>query len=296
MMKNQLSFVCAGILLALCSCRETSQKTPEAEANPDTLQEQSVPSQQPASTAESIIETWISRQNAVKEQLPSLTPAQANQLYEAYKKENDSLLTELATIEQPLLDSYVSYHDATTGKITLPDSVRPTQNLLSRTGIEFWEVGEGFTELRAVPGFYQNLFGKYLTSDYREYVATLAREDEKLFTADAGLVISFEELGQWIVVWENYLKKYPQSQLSDEIKLKYKTYQLMYLLGLDNTPTMEYSTGKLYPENIEEFKRFSEKNPESYTTQLIKIVLSNEGTYENLRNQIDQEQQKVIGL
>jgi hypothetical protein len=294
-MKNQLSFVCSGILLLLCSCRETSQQETEVKASPDTLLVQAASSGQPALTTGHIIETWLARQKAVKEKLPSLTPAQANQLYVSYKKENDSILAELATLEQPLLDSYVSYHDAT-GKIILPDSVRPTHNLLSRAGIEFWKIGEGFTELRTVPGFYQNLFDKYLTSDYREYVAIIAREDEKLFTADAGLVISFEELGQWIVVWENYLKKYPQSQLSDEIKLKYKTYQLMYLLGLDNTPTMEYSTGKLYPENIAEFKRFSEKNPDSYTIQLIKIVLSNEDTYENLRNRIDQEQQKEIGL
>lgn len=85
-----------------------------------------------------------------------------------------------------------------------------------------------------------------------------SEENKETYSVDAGLVISFKDLGDRVVSWENFMNKYPNSKLMKSVKEDYKMYHLDYLIGEDNTPTYERATEEkyIYPENIQEFNRF----------------------------------------
>ena len=140
-------------------------------------------------------------------------------------------------------------------------------------------MGEGDVEIRTQPYFYYNIFAKYVTADFYDYLKILREEDAVLYEADAGLSISFEDLGERIVVWEGFLRKHPNTGLLENVLERYFTYQIDYLLGMDNTPTAEYDEESeeyiFTPETLAEFTRFLRKYPDSPTTELIEFFMKN---------------------
>jgi hypothetical protein len=94
--------------------------------------------------------------------------------------------------------------------------------------------------------------------------------------------------------WENYLKKFPKTKLREKAIDNYTSYQRDYLLGMDNTRSMNTETGQLEDENIAEYKRFIAQNPNSFTSKLAKMTLENTGNLEQLQARIEQEQAKYF--
>ncbi len=289
-MKNQFLLSLALLLCACTSTQQTENQTNAAVAD-TALTEKSI--EPDATPTQRVVHQLIGQQNQLKAKLKSATPEAANQLYEASQEETYALLNQLDSLEENVLVKYVEYYDQKTEKIVLPDSVKPTQQLLDKAGLEFWEIGEGMTEIRPKPRYFLEIFENYVTPDYREFLKINAKEDEKLYSADAGLVISFEELGDRILTWENFLRQYPNSKLMEKAKTIYKSYQHTYLIGMVNTPVVDEQTGKIYPESLAEFKRFSEKHPDSPTTHLIKLVQAHQGSFDALLKVIENEQNKL---
>ena len=95
------------------------------------------------------------------------------------------------------------------------------------------------------------------------------------FASDGGVIIPVGELGDRIIVWENFMKKYPNldKKLKNLINKELLEYRNAYILGLDNTPTMD--DGKILNENNIEFNRFIKKYPNSPTTEVIKYLQKN---------------------
>ena len=126
---------------------------------------------------------------------------------------------------------------------------------------------------------YYDVFKDYVTDDYKEYLKIWAKDDEELYQADAGLCISFEELGDRIARWENFLNKFPNSKLKTKVTVLLNSYREDYILGMDNTPTRDGGyDGQPYTiieENMKEFNRFMKKYPNSPTVELIKYFLEN---------------------
>ena len=100
-----------------------------------------------------------------------------------------------------------------------------------------------------------------------------------LYQADAGLSISFEDLGERIVVREGFLRKHPNTALLKNVLERYFTYQIDYLLGMDNTPTAEYDEESeeyiFTPETLAEFTQFMRKHPDSSMIELIEFFMKN---------------------
>ena len=61
------------------------------------------------------------------------------------------------------------------------------------------------------------MFKDYVTDDYKEYLKIWAKDNKKLYQADAGLLVSFEEIGERIVTWESFLNQYPDSKLNIKV-------------------------------------------------------------------------------
>ena len=150
--------------------------------------------------------------------------------------------------------------------------------ILNKYGLILEYAGEGTYAVGARPDFYYNIFKDYVSDAYKEYLKITADKNEGNFADDAGITITFKELADRIIVWENFMKKYPAADkdLKKNVKEKVLQYRNAYILGLDNTPTM--SSGKnpsILEKNNREFDRFVKAYPKSPTAEIIKYFQTN---------------------
>ncbi|UWY30058.1 hypothetical protein N4T20_08955 [Flavobacterium sp. TR2] len=274
-----------GILLSACKKNDDKTISDISKTKSDTIQTKSVTSTE-TGHSESLLEQFSKNKNEVVLKLKTLSNKEANALYEKYSEENSSLLQQIAEKESAVLDKF--YHEDETDK----KAVKLLGEKLSKHQLEFWEIGEGYVEIEPLHDFYYTIFKDYVTSDYKEYLHLKSEENKTLYSADAGLVISFKDLGDRIISWENFMTKYPDSKLIVSVKEEYKNYQMDYLVGQDNTPTAERATDEkyIYPENIQEFNRFMKKYPKSPTVPLINLFMENfksESIFDLLRAEQD---------
>lgn len=225
------------------------------------------------------------------------TKIRGNEIYEQYQEAMVTRIEGINELETDLLENYASYYKQEQDKYVFPDSIQKRIDLLKDTDLEFWEVGEGFAEIRFKPYHYYNMFKGKVTEDYENYLRIEARENTELFAADAGLNISFKELGDHLLNWEKFLKTYPKSALLEKARSHYQDYGYTYLMGMDNTPTFEFSDGKLYDDNRKEFKRFIKQNPNSDFAKIVKAFLAKfdqKTTFEELQQFARKELNIVI--
>lgn len=217
------------------------------------------------------------RKNEIISILENSTPQKNDLIYENYKKENDSALALLGIKQVHLLESFYEFYNYNpeTEKSTLkvPEKYKKTVDSYTQTGIEFWDVGEAYTELRMLPDFYFNIFNGKLTADYQKYLEIIKEEDKILFQSDASISIPWRDVAKRVEVREKFLQDFPTSKLNKTINEELQGYKYAYLLGYDNTPTQN-DDGGFTPENLQEFQRFIKENPKSETSELLKIMLS----------------------
>ncbi|MNQ59672.1 hypothetical protein D3C85_739310 [compost metagenome] len=275
-------------LILLSSCKQTENKNiPDKKAiKKDSTKVED--SSQTTQVSSDLLEQFSKNKNEVVLKLKTLSKQEANALYEKYFEENSSLLQQIAGKESGVLDKF--YNEDETNK----KAVKLLGEKLSKHQLQFWEIGEGYVEIEPLHDFYYTIFKDYVTSDYKDYLYLKSEENKSLYSADAGLVISFKDLGDRVISWENFMNKYPDSKLIASVKEEYKNYQMDYLIGLDNTPTAERATDEnyIYQENIQEFNRFLKKYPKSPTVPLINFFMENFKT-ENISDLLRAEQDKL---
>ncbi|MCU7613746.1 hypothetical protein N0B16_04780 [Chryseobacterium sp. GMJ5] len=213
-------------------------------------------------------------QAKTEKEIAKNTPEQNDKIYEEYLEIRNKYIHCLSSQLGDVLDNYVNYYNPENEQLQLPESVRKLSNELKKGSLEFREVGEGYTEIWSEPDHYYSIFGNKVTPDYNLYILQLSKESEKLYSADAGLAISWKELGERTVFWENFIKKYPDSFLISRAKELYHNYLYDYLFGMDNTPTYEHSDGTIYSENREEFNRIIKKYPNSDVAKKSKELMN----------------------
>jgi len=210
----------------------------------------------------------------IEKELAADTPEQNDKTYEDFVQIREKYTECLSTLHSDILDKYVNYYNYDKDEYNLPDNVKKVAAELKKVGLEFREVGEGMTEIWTIPGYYPPVFKGKVTPDYEVYITQIAKESESNYAADAGLIITWEELGERLIFWENFINKYPKSKLLKTVKEDYNYYLDDYLFGRDNTMTYESADGKLYDENIKEFKRIIKKYPNSNTAKKAKELMT----------------------
>lgn len=176
--------------------------------------------------SEQLLELFLKKKNAVSENLKNILKNEANELYESYRNENGQIILRLIDANADILNNFYNEDSAT------QNLVKMKAKELSAYGLEFVELGEGLVEINTNNEFYYKIFKNYVTDDYRDYLEITKNEDKSIYAADAGLVISFRELGDRIVVWEKFMQKYSNSKLMKSVKENYKNYQKDYLFGM----------------------------------------------------------------
>ena len=240
-----------------------------------------------------LFKKFASNKIEIIEKLKTLNKEEANRLYEKYVEDNENILYKIAQESEKFLESI--YYGSVEEQFTEKDW-NDTNKVLNKYDLELWDIGEGMVTIRELPHLYYDVFKDYVTDDYKEYLKIWAKDDKELYQADAGLVISFEELGERIITWENFLNKFPNSTLKQRVVDLLNSYREDYILGMDNTPTRDGDYDNIpitiYEEAKKEYDRFMKKYPNSPTVELIKYFLENyenENIYELVHEKISEK-------
>lgn len=247
-------------------------------------------------TENQILAHFELRKNDLTQLLTKSTPENANEIFTNYHLENDSALLLLQLKNTDLLEKYYEFGDYNSVtkvySMKYPKDVEKKVNHYKKNGIEFWEIGEGMTELRMFPEYYAKMFANKLTPDFQKYLGIITQDEQELFVSDASLSVPWSEAAKRVEDREQFLKDFPNSSLNANIKNELIDYQYAFLLGFDNTQTNEQ--GVLNKENLIEFKKFIKNNPNSETTKIIQEMLAQQWTRDQLhdfvRSQLGREQ------
>ncbi|SDI92404.1 hypothetical protein [Chryseobacterium jejuense] len=209
----------------------------------------------------------------IDKEIAGNNPEQNNKVYEDYVKIRDKYTDCLNDSQTEILDKYVDYH---TGPDTynLPDNIKKMAAELNKAGLEFRVMGEGLTEIHSLPGYYESVFKNKVTPDYAAYISQMAKDNKENYAVNGGLLITWEELGDRLIEWENFINKYPKSSLIKKAKDNYHNYLLDYLLGMDSDRIYDSEERKIYDDKREAYNALIKKNPNSTTAKKTKELIA----------------------
>ncbi|MDO4790350.1 MAG: hypothetical protein Q3998_05235 [Porphyromonas sp.] len=186
----------------------------------------------------------------------------------------DGELLNLSERESHFLQAYANakYEQQETGTMP-PDSILQKEKQYNEIGLDLAHAGEGVYEIYAGERFYKD-FEKYLPEEYREIRSLYFKS--RFFFEDASVTVPWQTLGELIARYEAYADKNAEMPYTlASMSSVYNKVQYAYLFGLDNSPlTSERGDGTLAPEIKSEYERFADAYPQSPTTKLIRILLS----------------------
>ena len=241
-----------------------------------------------------ILDNFVENKKSVIERLKISTPEEANEIYNDYLKISQLIIENINTEHLDFLNNI--YNKDSEYYFTEKDW-ETANKFLNNYDLEIFDLAETEVRIMEVPNYYYNIFKDYVTDDYREYLEITYKENEEPYFTDGSILVPYDKIADRLLTWENFLKKYPNSDLAEIVNEKCNIYRRVYILGSDNTPTREggWENNELFyiPEkNLKEFNRFIEKYPDSPTVELVKFYLEN---YKNkdvdtmLNEKIDKE-------
>lgn len=268
------------LTVLLFSCKQQLEKTTDAKDRNNTLQgviDTSVATIDNDTLRKIATELSILKHKKARmlRELQSLSKEEGNQLYASYRNGDTLQINNINELLFNVLDNYYSFYNEKQKNFVFPKAIINQVKLINTSDLEIWDVGEGMAEIRYKPDYYYKLFKGRVTPDYEYYLKKEAEEESVLYIDDASLAISFKELSDRILTWERFLKEYPNSALTAVATKRYQDYVMMYIGGLDNSETINWSDRTIYNENLKEFKRFMTKNPNSNTTRILSFFLAN---------------------
>ena len=228
-----------------------------------------------------ILDNFVENKKSVIERLKISTPEEANEIYNDYLKISQLIIENINTEHLDFLNNI--YNKDSEYYFTEKDW-ETANKFLNNYDLEIFDLAETEVRIMEVPNYYYNIFKDYVTDDYREYLEITYKENEEPYFTDGSILVPYDKIADRLLTWENFLKKYPNSDLAEIANEKCNIYRRVYILGSDNAPTREggWENNELFyiPENnLKEFNRFIEKYPDSPTVELIKFYLEN---YKNI--------------
>ena len=241
-----------------------------------------------------VLNSFVENKKSVIERLKTSNKEEADKIYNEYLETNQLIIENINTEHLDFLNNI--YNEDSEYYFTEKDW-KTANKFLNNYDLKIFDLAETEVRIMEVPNYYYNIFKDYVTDDYREYLEITYKENEEPYFTDGSILVPYDKIADRLLTWENFLKKYPNSDLAEIANEKCNIYRRVYILGSDNTPTREggWENNELFyiPEkNLKEFNRFIEKYPDSPTIELIKFYLEN---YKNkdvdtmLNEKIDKE-------
>ena len=137
--------------------------------------------------------------------------------------------------------------------------------------------GEGDWYLKEDPDFLLSVSSN-LKGEYQEFTRFMGEESKQRLAQDAALTVSWDELRQRIIRWENFAKNHPDLPETERIiKPQLRRMMQWYLIGIDNTRAYDYDdtyggTAKINAELLKSYENFIRENTDSSYFPLIQGV------------------------
>lgn len=161
------------------------------------------------------------------------------------------LLTEYQLMYQRFLkldyDDYEAFNDfmfAFEDEGPVPDPILQSVNPRILYLIDLYQAGEDVRPKYLGEGYFEldhdlmamaRLFTPYLNPDQKQFVLQMAKDNQEIFWNDAAIDISFKELVDRAVFWEDYLKRYPNGYGTKDAEQLLNFYRRALFYGSDNT-------------------------------------------------------------
>ena len=203
------------------------------------------------------------------EVLKNSTQEEANKMYKDYLEVNNKILEKINENDYTMLD-WVFYNEE-----GYPDKemIKKQNEYLNNYGLEVIEIEEGFM-LTEKKDFYYNIFKNYVSDDYREFLKLDSEDIDYLGYIDS-VYEHPEILENGLISWENFLKKYPDSEVKSQANSIYSDYQYDYINPLLSDSIKEALKNGKTNEVLKQYNNFIKKYPNSPTTEIIKYYLEN---------------------
>ena len=225
-----------------------------------------------------LLNNFVESKKSVMERLKTVKDKEeGNKIYTEYLVTNKLLLEKINEEHSILLENV--FMKDTKYNFT-PKEWNIANNFLKDYDLELLDMGEGNAIIAQVPNFYYDIFKDYVTNDYRDYLELVTKEYIEPYFGIEEILVPHEKIADRILAWEEFQKKYPNSDFMATADIEANVYRRAYILGAYNLHTREGGSEnpELYyiPDNIlKEFNRFIEANPDSPTVEYINFYLEN---------------------
>ena len=225
-----------------------------------------------------LLNDFVESKKSVMERLKTANnKEEGNKIYTEYVATNKLMLEKINNEHSVLLENV--FMKDTKYNFT-PEEWNIANNFLKDYDLELLDMGEGNAIIAQVPNFYYDIFKDYVTDDYRDYLELVTKEYNEPYFGIEEILVSHEKIADRILAWEEFQKKYPNSDFIATANIEANVYRRAYILGSYNLHTREGGSEKpeLYyiPDNIlKEFNRFIQTNPDSPTVEYINFYLEN---------------------
>ena len=225
-----------------------------------------------------LLNDFVESKKSVIERLKTAKDKEeGNKIYNEYVATNKLMIEKINEAHSELLENVFM---ADSKYNFTPEEWKTVNNYLKDYDLELIDMGEGNAMIAQVSNFYYDIFKDYVTDDYRDYLELVTKEYSEPYFGIEEILVSHEKIADRLLAWENFQKKYPNSDFLAEADIEANVYRRAYILGAYNLHTREGGSenSELYyiPDNIlKEFNRFIEANPDSPTVEYINFYLEN---------------------
>ena len=218
--------------------------------------------------SQEIIKEIEDKQLMLKTKLKKAKRKDVDKLYDEYSKLLNTLIQQLDTYENNSLTEYNKWENHIT-----PDSIKKKMELYDKLQIKIIENNDGSYNLKYVPGFYYEMFKTKASHGLRDYLKIATSQRKEPIVVNGTITQDWSEISDRLIVWENYLKKYPNTAYKINAKEKYLELIQLYLFGNKITPSYSIEIKKIEPVIEQEYMNTIKKYGKTTTGILTKSFL-----------------------
>lgn len=218
--------------------------------------------------SQQIIQEIEKKQNQLKVKLKKAKTKEANKLYNEYSKSLDLLIKSLDENENNSLIIYNTWDNAVT-----PDSIKKKQDLYDKLQIKIVENNDGTYHLKYRSGFFYDMFKNKVSRDLKEYLKIATEQRKNPIVVNGVINEPWSTISDRLIIWEQYIKKHPQSVYKDSAKAKFLELIQLYLYGNKNERSYSIESKKIDPVIEQEYLNTIKKYGKSTTGVLTKSFL-----------------------
>ena len=161
--------------------------------------------------------------------IEAATPEERCRIFDDFNTQVEKELLKINEHESYFLDHYYEFRMDDEGNEKEPhDSIIQKEQYYKKYGIDIEDLGEGIVEL-ALPAKFYTKYVKRLPKYYQDFWHLL--KDSENIAPDAGLIITWRELGNLLARYEAYVKANPtQKELFCRLQDDYKFLQYAFFV------------------------------------------------------------------